>query len=1736
MNNPQIFAAPELSNDPFNAALLALLCGGVAAPAACGRVDPSVSDLSIAPSPFSIPAGHSLIVGGSKAKFAANLRAIEIIKACELEGRTATHAERLELVRYVGWGGLQKAFRRADGHAAGGWENEVSALESLLDADELDQARASTTDAFYTPRDVVEAVYAGLERLGFQGGRVIDPAVGTGHFIGLAPAALREAMRFTTVELDGLSASITAALYPEVRLAVRGFQDFTVRPGSYDAAVGNPPFGTLMPFDALNQDLRGFTIHNYFVAKCLRAVAPGGIVAMVVSRHMLDKERSKERAWMTKRARLLGAIRLPNTTFAAGAGTSVTADLVFLQRLASGEHGNPDAWSGLGSVADAHGGDDIAVNRYFADHPHMMLGQMVRESNQYSADEPTLAALPGPDLQAQLAAAITHLPQGVAVAPLSAQDGASPAFPAETADTTLWSHFIASDATIWQRVPGLDDEIKAQPVDVTGRDYQRMRALIELRDDMRSLMAAESADESAATIAVRRATLNASYDAFVGSFGYLNAQANVALFRDDADAYMLRALEADYQRLDATAAQRAGVPLPKGRSSVEVCTKATILRERVLFPQRAPHPETARDALAVSLNLFGRIDPASMADMLGIGWDAIETELGDLIFQRPDDLEWVPSDEYLSGNVKQALAKAKAGAANHPRFMRNVRALENVQPDDVLPGSIYVAVGSPWVPADVYESFAKAVLGLDDARVTHSAALGRFVLTGYSHGHARFGTQAMFTRGLFAKALNREPVILTTLIDGVRYVTDHDATEAARQAVDLIGESFLGWVWNDPDRRERLTRIYNDTFNTDVPRRYDGSHLTFPGKVSDAVIRLRRTQVNAVWRMIRDGVTLLDHSVGAGKTYTLIAALMEQRRMGLLRKPLITVPNALVCQWALEVVRLYPAARVLAVTEQDFTKDRRLMLFARIATGDWDMVIVAHSQFSRLGVPQQFELDYLREQVDQFAIGLRDLKDAGADNRSIKQVEAAKKALQERLKGKLASISRDNRTATLDDMGIDCLAVDESQMHKNLGFTTRKRNVSGLGDPKGSQRAEDLYMKVRWLQTTRSHAAVYFLTGTPISNSLVEMFTMQRYLATDVLRERGIAHFDCWANNYAEESVSFELDSSAQGLKAKTVLKRFRNIPELLAIYKRFADTVTLADLMQMFQETTGKPWPVPKLETGKPINVVVPAGPALMDYIQQDIIPRMQAVCGERGERPDPSVDNMLKITNDARLCALDVRLRLPGAEDDPGSKVNRAVRNIVALHRKWADRRGTQLVFCDLSTPTGAVAAQRAELEALQVRAAMDDDEAIKTLSELGPDVMLSMSSSFSVYDDLKAKLVASGVDAHEIAFIHDAHTDQQRRVLFDRMNRGDLRILVGSTAKMGTGMNVQARIIALHHLDTPFRPSDLTQREGRLLRQGNHFYNLDPDGFTVAIYRYCTERTYDSRMWQLIERKSACIDQLRSGDNGLREVDDIVDQTACASELKAACTGNPLIIEQVELEASIKRLSMLQRAHLNHLYDAERSIAALERDGGPKARHERAVAKAERAEAHLATHPRRPFTATVGNTVFTEFKDGANAITSQVVKRINGSLDRYSELSGIIGVYRGTTLTIDGYKFTPTLCLSIPGAIGDIGQVDVPIKEDGTISSLSIMSRLDAHIDRLGRLRADADAIFARDERRLADMRDLAGQPFRAEAELSACKERLNVVMAKLITAHAPATTATVTVQMASNDSATNDLVAA
>lgn len=1660
------------------------------------------------PGNFVITDDVALGAGSETVKFTNNMKAIRLLKQLEAEKREATPEEQVTLATYVGWGGLPQAFPRPNGTSRKGWDKRVKELREALSDEEYAAARESTTDAHYTSREVVGGIYAGLKRLGFDGGRVLEPSVGTGNFIGLAPDWMRSKTTWSAVELDSITGRIASKLYPKARIVSgQGFQQVNV-PGNYfDAAIGNPPFGSHAPFDANHKDLKGFSIHNFMFAKSIKSLKPGGVLAMVVSNQLLDKATSKQRRWFAENAKLLGAVRLPNTAFLANAGTEVTTDIVFMQKLHEGEVNTDTSWTKVGTVPDPAGGEAIPLNQYFIDNPDMMLGRMTREGKMRFKGQPALSAEPGADIAAQLAHAMDKLPANVMRKPEPVKPGQAQPVVEVTSDVPVYGHYI-ENGRVHQRLPDEFGDRRDRLVASEGKALERITGMLDIRDAMRSLMRAEMADANDAHLKMLRGRLNQLYDKFVAKHGYLNSPANARLLSDDPDSYRIRGLEKSYQKLDAEMAEVMGVEVPKGRKTVEVAEKADILRKRVFKPERELRVETANDALAVSLNTTGRVNVDEMARMLSITPEAVVEQLDGQVFNDPAE-GWVTRDAYLSGNVKAKLAEARAAAERDPALQRNVEALETVQPADIAASDIHVQLGSPWVPASHIARFAQEKLGLEDARVSYVKALNKFVVNTSMPGSERFGTRQMSARDVFSKAVNREGITIyrTAWENGKeKRVVDGVATEQAMQVLEQMRQEFSDWVWADTERRRDISRVYNDTFNTNVARQFDGQFLSFPGKVDDSVIKFYPSQINAIWRAVQDGRVLLDHVVGAGKTFTVIGAVMTKRRMGLVKKPMIAVPNHLVQQWANDFAALYPNANILAVTKRDFETDRRKLLFSRIATGDWDAVIVAHSQQTAIAPPAEFEAAYIQEQIDQFDEAISAAKIEGEDNRTVKQLETAKKKFEAKKQAKVEGIKRDTDTSSFDEMGIDDLWVDEAHEFKNLSYVTRKRNVAGLGSPDGSQRAEDLFIKSRYLHKITGGRGINFATGTPVSNSLVEMFTMQRYLAFDELKARGIESFDNWANTFAEETTEMELDSSGRGLKAKTVLKNFFNAPEMMQIYSQFADVISLDDLKRQTLAATGKPWPVPKMKGGKQQNVIIPPSPATEAYIESNIIPRAEAISGERGRKPDPSEDNMLKVTNDARLAALDIRLKIPSAPDSPNSVVNVAVGNIMRIYRANAQRKGTQLVFSDLSTPKAAVASEKSALAELRRKASEGDEKAIAKLDRMSPDDIMALESDFSVYDDLKAKLISQGIPEREIAFIHDAKTDLQKQALFNRVKSGDVRVLIGSTSKMGAGTNVQNKLVALHHLDAPWRPSDLEQREGRIIRQGNEFYKADPEGFEVEIMRYAVERTYAGRMWQLIERKAAVVDQIRRADPSMRSFEDSAGSAASAAEMKAAATGNPLIIEQVELGLQIKKLEASRKGHANRIHDAQDKLENLESRGGPEARHKKRTAEIAKAEAFVAANPSDPFTIKLGTRTFTERADGAKAMAVAIIDAFK-TRQRQGTAPIEIGRYRGMDLVFER-EFVGDVLRAHNDALGTIARIfqEDLVKYD-KVSGVGILTRLDNALTRTTQGGEASQQKLERERKQIAELKDLSESTFKQQAELEAAKDRLKVVTAEL-----------------------------
>lgn len=1548
--------------------------------------------------------------GGDKAKYANNVAAIRTLKQLESSNRQATADEQAILARYVGWGGLPGAFARTDGTANKGWEKQVAELKSLLTPDELAAAAASTRNAHYTSPEIVSGMWSLMERLGFTGGRVIEPSVGVGNFFGLMPQGVRKASALHGVELDRITSGIAKQLYPEAKIARMGYQEYTIPDGYFDAAVGNPPFGSEKLYDGNRKDLSGFSIHNYFFARTVDALRPGGVMAMVVTNRFLDATSDKARQYIADRADLLGAIRLPNNAFAKNAGTEVTTDIIVLQRRLPDAMPSGPSWSKIVDYTDKQG-NTVPLNEYFSYRPEMMLGDFGAFGTMYRAGDTALVARDGQNTAQLLEQAISRFPANVMTPAVEVKSETRETVQAE--NVRVGSMFVDGSGRVMLRGEDELGERTGTAVEFrSAKAEERVKGMLRIRDSLsrlRQLQLSNTAKDAALDEA--RQQLNKTYDGFVKANGPINSQANKLLFRDDPTWPQISALEDSYDRgISADVAKRTGEE-PRKQSA----TKAAIFTRRTQQPYSAPtSASTAKDALVATLAERGRVDMDMMASLYGKAPEAIAAELGDLLYNAPG-AGWQTRDEYLSGNVKQKLAQAEAAAKTDPAYARNVEALREVQPKDIEAVDINVKPGATWIPTETMAAFADHI-----AESTGSKAFYNKLTAGWSFpkldasssATARYGTNRMsVSHVLEAAAAQKAVQIYDTHQDGSRTLNETE-TQLANDKVNQVKQEWSRWIWADDARRASLSRLYNDQFNTDVAREYDGSHLTLPGKVSDDIIRLRPHQNNFIWRVVQGGSTLADHVVGAGKTFSLIGAAMELRRMGLAQKPVFAVPNHLVGQWAQDFIKLYPGANVLAATKADFEKANRKRFFARIATGDWDAVIVAHSSFGKVAVKPETEAAFIKEEIADLTSSIEAIEEAeGKKSRNVKQAAERKAKMEERLKKLLDTDNKDD-SLYWDDLGIDALFVDEAHEFKNLAYSSGMRGVAGMGNAAGSQKATDLYMKTRIVRDATGGRNVVFATGTPISNTMAEMYTQQRYLDYDNLKASGLAHFDAWARMFGEVVTDWELSPSGQ-YKMNSRFAKFVNMPELMQRYSSFADVINRDDINRQLA-AQGKRLPVPKVKGGKPQNIVVARSSAQADYIGEPIkdgdgndtdnFPEGTLVYRAENlpKKAEKGGDNMLKIMSDARKAALDMRLIDPDARDNPDSKVNDAANRIKADYDKWHADRGAQLVFIDLSTPKGARADEAARIRDLIERSESKDpdvaDAAQAELDKISPDEIESLNAAFSVYDDLKQKLVDRGIPAAEIAFIHDAKTDLQKTDLFAKVRSGRIRVLLGSTAKMGAGMNVQERLVALHHLDAPWRPSDLEQREGRIIRQGNILYDRDPEGFEVGIYRYATKQTLDSRMWQTIEGKANFIEQVRKGATGTREIEDIGGEAANAAEMKAASSGNPLILEEMTLRQRIRTLENERVAHDRDQFRVRDRI----RQEESNARVANRTLDELRQDAKLPQPAK--FEVTIGGQVFDKRKDAGEAILATTTQM---------EMNGIeeqpIGTYGGFKLSL-------------------------------------------------------------------------------------------------------------------------------
>lgn len=2032
---------------------------------------------------FVITPEFGLGKGGQKAKYRDNVAAIRTLRQLQEEKRPATPEEQAILARYVGWGGIPQAFDPDNDK----WGKEYGELQQLLPEDEWKAARRSTQDAHYTAESVVRGMWDAVRRMGFTSGKVLEPSVGTGNFIGLTPQDLKRHSHFTAVELDPTTAAIAAALYPQQQITQSGFQDFQSAPNYFDLAIGNPPFGDQKLFDSARKDLSSFSIHNYFFAKSLDSVRPGGVLAMVVSNYLMDQQNGAAREYLAKNARLLGAIRLPSSAFAENALTDVTTDVVFLQRLAPGETADT-SWTKVGSVEDPQGGEPIALNSYFVANPGMMMGRMERTGGRYSKDMANLIEVSdGRSFVERLAGMIANLPENVITSrrkDIEARLNKVEAPEAGAGWSKQYGYLVGTDGQVLRRLPDLNGKLQVESAGLNGKSAQRVKGLLGIRDSVRDLMRLEMTEGTTDTkLKHLRLQLNSRYDAFVKENGLITDRANTLAFRDDPDFPLLLSLEKNYDPgISKERAKASGL-----KPSAPAATKADIFTKRVrAFYVRPESADSPQDALVIALRESGKVDMERMTELTGQDEATLAKELVGRIFRDPE-AGWVTGEAYLSGNVKAKLQKAREAG-----YGEGVEALEKVQPPDVAAIDIHVNVGAPWVPGDVYAKFLKDK-GLGAAKVSYVQAAGRFAVQFTSYGNQikareEFGTARMSGDEIFTKMLNGQDIaVYDTNVDGSRTLNREETTLAANKAKELQ-RTFKEWIWEDADRRDTLGKLYNEKYNTNRERQYDGSLMIFPGKVPDEIFDFREHQKNVVWRFLQEGRGLADHVVGAGKaqpldakvltpagwrkmgelktgdsviaadgkvvpitgvfpqgekdiyrvtfsdkssteccdehlwktwtyrergyfqrsmvagkdwdcgsgsvrplteiretlvadhlgaknhsipmvsgiefphkevplhpyllgvligdgtlgkdrvrfssidselvasvkrflpegaeithidrcdykisnsrgrghknpvlsalremgvagcrsfeksiperyltnsaavrlavlqglmdtdgevskrglstyfttvsdqlakdvqflvqslggtakattkkapkyrhngedrigrpahrvtvtlpgdvipfllsrkadkvvpkskyaparyitsvdlvgkkeaqciaidhpehlyvtddfivthnTAVMVGAAIEGRRMGLFKKPMFVVPNHLVEQWAKAFYEIYPGANVLAIGRNDFEKSKRRQFMARISTGDWDAVIVAHSSYQFIPPPPEHEARFYREQIEELEAAIREMKADRQDKRTIKQIEKAKERLQEKLKA-LGDVKRDD-LVHFGELGVDAVMVDEADEFKNLYYVTKKSRISGLNNQKGSKKAFDMFVKTRYISEVNggNGRGVYFATGTPIANSMAEMYHMQRYLDYDNLKRMGLLHFDAWADTFATPVSDWELAPSGTSYRLVTGLKKFVNLPELMTAYRSFTDVITLKMLQEQYL-AKGKRWPVPKIRGGKPQNVVVSRSEdqaSFMDYI----VWRMENM------PKDPREDNPLKATSEAAKAALDMRLIDPNAADLPGSKINTAVDNIFEVWQKWRAKKGAQLVFCDLSVPKNGKDKQAKEIEGLMARAEQGDEEAMEKLEAFSYADISALTSSFSVYDDIKQKLIGKGVPVAEIAFIHDANTDKQKEDLFDRVRSGKVRVLIGSTAKMGAGMNVQDRLVALHHLDAPWRPRDLEQREGRIIRQGNLFFEADPDGFEIDIKRYATELTLDARRWQVIETKASFIGQVRSGAVTSREVDDVGQDAANAAEMKASASGNPLILEEITLRKTIQDLEAEEYGWRRSKYNFEEMIRK-----GQDAPQETAarVASAKMAAEIAGAKPHKggspEWSITIGRKEFRAkieegtqgesekdkkarekrneeaIKENSKAARAKLGQEVVDYIQSKSTIETPLASYRG---------FQVTMSTTWSGAfraevVTPLGKRDVGIYSAGEeISPSGLITRLDNRIDEMadqGALKSFVERAEAHRDGLIQQGKEAArklGLPFEQADRLAERRSRHAEVLAEL-----------------------------
>ena len=1548
--------------------------------------------------------------GGSKAKFKANMEAIRMLKKLEQEQRLATPEEQEVLSRYVGWGGIPQAFEERNS----AWAEEYTQLKGILTPEEYSAARASTLNAFYTSPTVIKAMYEALGNMGLKQGNILEPSCGVGNFMGLLPESMSAANMYG-VELDPVSGQIAKQLYQKNRIAVQGFEETSYPDSFFDCVIGNVPFGAYQVSDR-KYDRYHFMIHDYFIAKSLDLVRPGGVVAVVTSSGTMDKQNPEVRQYFANRADLLGAIRLPNSAFQRNANTSVVADILFFQKRDRAAITEPD-WVQLKTTPEGY-----TVNSYFADHPEMVLGDFTTESTQYGKQEVTVKAKEGADLAEQLNEAVKHIQgtiteQEISDTELEEQVVSIPADP----NIKNFSFALVGE-DIYYRENSVMNKMEL-PV-VTG---ERVRGMVAIRDATNRLLERQLEECSDEEVASLQAELNQVYDSFTAKYGLLSSNANKRAFSMDSSYCLLTSLEFLDEKGEL-------------KRKADIFTKRTIRRA-----EPVTSVDTASEALAVSIGEKAKVDIPYMMELTGKTEEEVTEELTGVIFKNPLTDKWEPSDEYLSGNVREKLNIARQFAENHPEYMVNVQALERVQPKDLDASEIEARLGATWISPDYITEFMAETfhtprqhINYERIKVQYAEVTGQWNVKGKNVDSsnnplstATYGTQRANAYRLLEDALNlRDTKIYDTIhdADGEHRVLNRKETTLAQQKQELIREEFKEWIFKDMSRRETLCKIYNERFNSVRPREYDGSHIQFVGMNPE--IKLMEHQKNAVAHILYGNNTLLAHCVGAGKTFQMIAAGMESKRLGLAQKSLYVVPNHLLEQWGSDFLRLYPGANILVATKKDFEPANRKRFCSRIATGDYDAVIIGHSQFEKIPLSRERQIALLEDQIADITYSIESAKAQTGEQYTIKQMEKTKKTLKAKLE-KLNDQTRKDDVVTFEQLGVDRLFVDESHFYKNLFLYTKMRNVAGISQT-DAQKSSDMFMKCRYMDEITGGKGITFATGTPVSNSMTELYTIMRYLQYDTLMNMGMGHFDSWAATFGETVTAIELSPEGTGYRAKTRFARFFNLPELISIFKEAVDIQT-ADMLNL---------PVPEAEY---INEVLKPSEEQKEMVEA-FSERAEQV---RGGMVDPRVDNMLKITNDGRKCALDQRLLNDMLPDAGESKVNACVENAFQVWEDGKDTQATQLIFCDLSTP--------------------------KT------------DGTFNVYDDVRNKLVERGIPKDQIAFIHEYNTEVKKAELFAKVRAGQVRILMGSTPKLGAGTNVQDRLIALHHLDCPWKPSDLEQQEGRILRQGNQ-------NDKVKIFRYVTENTFDSYMWQILENKQKFISQIMTSKSPVRACEDVDDTALSYAEIKALATGNEYIKEKMDLDVQVSKLKLLKANHTSQIYRLESDIA--------KRYPVQITALKEkiagmRVDADVVKgidlQDNDHFAMTVGGKLYTDKKEAGVALLSAAsgLKSVKSA--------GQIGEYHGFALSSEYNFLSNTYTMTIKGKCS--------YKIEFGKDTLGNIQRIHNALSAIGKKLADTEQNLETVQQQLKTAQEEVQKPFPKEAELSEKMERLAELNAML-----------------------------